>query len=159
MKSFLMLCLSILKKIAFLTTIVLITSFLLHLHRVHSRPLLTPHKNHRVAPVAVRVVAKSKWKHLRVLATAYVVNARESGKCPTYTSRTASGTIATKGTIAVDPRVIPMGSRMIVPHYGYGRARDTGGAIVGRRIDLAVLSCHAAYSWGVRSVLIAYQKP
>lgn len=41
-----------------------------------------------------------------------------------------------KGTVAVDPGVIPLGTRMYVPSYGYGVAEDTGGAVVGNIIDL-----------------------
>jgi 3D (Asp-Asp-Asp) domain-containing protein len=42
---------------------------------------------------------------------------------------TASGTYVHWGSIAVDPRLIPMGSKIFVPGYGYGRAEDTGSAI------------------------------
>ena len=36
----------------------------------------------------------------------------------------------------MDPRVIPLGTRMYIPGYGYGVAEDTGGAIIGNMIDL-----------------------
>jgi 3D (Asp-Asp-Asp) domain-containing protein len=49
---------------------------------------------------------------------------------------TATGTGVYKGIIAVDPRVIPLGTRMYIPGYGYGTAADTGGAIMGDIIDL-----------------------
>lgn len=49
---------------------------------------------------------------------------------------TATGTAVYKGIIAVDPSVIPLGTRMYVPGYGYGVAADTGGAIIGNMIDL-----------------------
>lgn len=49
---------------------------------------------------------------------------------------TATGTAVYKGIVAVDPRVIPLGTRMYVPGYGPGLAADTGGAIVGSIIDL-----------------------
>jgi len=50
---------------------------------------------------------------------------------------TATGTGVYKGIIAVDPRVIPLGTRMYVPGYGYGVAADTGGGVLGYSIDLA----------------------
>lgn len=49
---------------------------------------------------------------------------------------TATGTSVEKGTVAVDPSVIPLGTRLYVPGYGYAVAEDTGGAIVGNIIDL-----------------------
>jgi uncharacterized protein YabE (DUF348 family) len=52
-------------------------------------------------------------------------------------STTATGTGVYKGIIAVDPRYIPLGTRMYVPGYGYGVAADTGGGVKGYFIDLA----------------------
>lgn len=51
-------------------------------------------------------------------------------------STTATGTTVQKGTVAVDPGVIPLGTQMYIPGYGYGWAEDTGGAVVGNIIDL-----------------------
>ncbi len=48
---------------------------------------------------------------------------------------TATGTTVQKGTVAVDPSVIPLGTRMYIPGYGDGVAEDTGGAIIGNIID------------------------
>ncbi|MCI1995622.1 MAG: 3D domain-containing protein [Clostridium luticellarii] len=55
-------------------------------------------------------------------------------------------------TIAVDPTVIPLGSKVYVEGYGYAIAADIGGAIKGGRIDLFVPSQAEAQSWGRRSV-------
>ncbi len=49
---------------------------------------------------------------------------------------TASGTIAKVGTVAVDPKVIPLGTKLYVDGYGFATAEDTGGAIKGNKIDL-----------------------
>lgn len=56
--------------------------------------------------------------------------------------------------IAVDPRVIPLGSRVWVEGYGYAIAGDTGGAIKGNIIDLLVSSKQEAANWGRRQVRI-----
>lgn len=56
--------------------------------------------------------------------------------------------------IAVDPRVIPMGSKVWVEGYGYAVAGDTGGAIKGNRIDVLVQSKGQAYNWGRKKVKI-----
>lgn len=67
---------------------------------------------------------------------------------------TASGMPAKKGVIAVDKRVIPFGTKVYVPGYGYAVAGDTGGAIKGNRIDLCYDSKAEAFGWGVRDVTI-----
>jgi 3D (Asp-Asp-Asp) domain-containing protein len=66
---------------------------------------------------------------------------------------TATGTEAGPGSIAVDPTVIPLGSHLYVPGYGYGWAVDTGGAIKGTIVDVW-MSCPAAIQWGRRRLTI-----
>jgi 3D (Asp-Asp-Asp) domain-containing protein len=66
--------------------------------------------------------------------------------------RTATGTWPSRGTIAVDPEVIPLGSKLHVEGYGEGIAEDTGGAIKGEIIDLYMLDRNEALSWGRRQV-------
>ncbi len=67
---------------------------------------------------------------------------------------TASGSPVGWGAVAVDPSVIPMGSRLNIPGYGPGVAADTGGAIRGARIDLWFPSVAQALAWGTRVVTI-----
>ncbi|MFB3093406.1 MAG: 3D domain-containing protein, partial [Dehalococcoidia bacterium] len=64
---------------------------------------------------------------------------------------TATGTTVQKGTVAVDPSVIPLGTRMYIPGYGYGVAEDTGGAIIGNIIDLGY-GPDDVYDWYSRYV-------
>lgn len=59
-----------------------------------------------------------------------------------------------KKVIAVDPSVIPLGSKVWVEGYGVAVAGDTGGAIKGNRIDVHVPTTSAAYEWGVRTVTV-----
>ena len=66
--------------------------------------------------------------------------------------RTATGTWPSRGTIAVDPTIIPLGTRLFVEGYGEGIAEDTGGAIQGEIIDLYMLDRNEALSWGRRTV-------
>lgn len=68
--------------------------------------------------------------------------------------RTATGATAGYGIIAVDPRVIPLGTKIYVPGYGYGVAADTGGAIKGNKIDLCFNTRTEALNWGRRTVTI-----
>ena len=64
---------------------------------------------------------------------------------------TATGTSVQKGTVAVDPSVIPLGTQMYIPGYGYGVAEDTGGAIIGNIIDLGY-GANDVYDWYSRYV-------
>lgn len=56
--------------------------------------------------------------------------------------RTFTGVLAGYGVVAVDPRFMPLGTRLYIEGYGYAVAADTGGAIKGNRIDLAIDSQH-----------------
>jgi 3D (Asp-Asp-Asp) domain-containing protein len=59
-----------------------------------------------------------------------------------FHGRTFSGLLGGYGVVAVDPRFIPIGTRLFIEGYGYAIAADTGGAIKGNRIDLAIDSQH-----------------
>lgn len=65
---------------------------------------------------------------------------------------TASGIPAVRGVVAVDPDVIPLGTRLYIPGYGEAIAADTGGAIVGNRIDLLMDSYGEAMDFGRQDV-------
>jgi 3D (Asp-Asp-Asp) domain-containing protein len=69
---------------------------------------------------------------------------------------TATGLPVGPGIVAVDPNVIPLGTRMIIPGYGTGVAADTGGAIKGARIDVWLVSCNQAAAFG-GTIRIAFQ--
>jgi len=68
--------------------------------------------------------------------------------------KTASGVPVRKGVVAVDPRLIPLGTRLYIPGYGPGLAADVGTAIKGRIIDLWFPSTAQARNWGRRTVTI-----
>jgi 3D (Asp-Asp-Asp) domain-containing protein len=67
---------------------------------------------------------------------------------------TATGVSVGYGIIAVDPGVIPLGTRMSIPGYGEGVAADTGGSVAGSRIDLWFPTRAEALAWGTRAVTI-----
>ena len=77
-------------------------------------------------------------------------------KAYSYTGggRTAMGTRARVGEIAVDPRVIPLGSEVYIVGVGTRRAEDTGGNIKGNTIDIYKNTAAECRSWGVRYVTI-----
>ncbi|NWK68644.1 SH3 domain-containing protein [Bacillus paramycoides] len=101
--------------------------------------------------------APAGGREITVEATAYTANPGENG---TYGGRvlTAMGHDLTANpnmkVIAVDPKVIPLGSKVWVEGYGEAIAGDTGGAIKGNRIDVLVGSDSKADSWGRKSVKV-----
>jgi 3D (Asp-Asp-Asp) domain-containing protein len=68
---------------------------------------------------------------------------------------TATGLPVGWGVAAVDPSVIPLGTRMTVPGYGEAVAADTGGSVRGATIDLWFPTLAQARAWGRRTVTIA----
>jgi peptidoglycan DL-endopeptidase CwlO len=77
----------------------------------------------------------------------------------TATAYSTSGTTATGlpvgwGTVAVDPSVIPLGTRLTIPGYGAGVAADTGSAVSGSAIDLWFPSEQQALAWGRRVIVV-----
>lgn len=94
---------------------------------------------------------------IRMRATGYTSDYESTGKEPgdAYFGITTSGTVAKRNTssyssVAVDPRIIPLGTRLYVEGYGYAVAEDTGGAIKGNRVDLFFDSSSEADNWGVK---------
>ena len=95
-------------------------------------------------------------------ASAYDLSFASTGKRPGDPGWgiTASGTTARPGTVAVDPRVIPLGTRLYVESldgssdYGFAIAEDTGGAIKGYKIDLFYNSNAEAMRFGRRDVKV-----
>lgn len=67
---------------------------------------------------------------------------------------TASGKPAAEGRIAVDPSVIPLGTKVYVEGYGFAEACDTGGNIKGNTIDVYYNAVSKCYAWGCRYVTI-----
>ena len=65
---------------------------------------------------------------------------------------TATGIPARQGVVAVDPRVIPLGTRLYIMGYGPALAADTGGSIRGRKIDLCIEDYNEAIRFGRRTV-------
>lgn len=88
-----------------------------------------------------------RGKVISMNATAY--DARSAGG-----SRTCSGLPAKFGAVAVDPRVIPMGTMMFIEGYGLGVAADRGSAIKGNRIDLCFDSRAQAMHYGRHTVKV-----
>lgn len=67
---------------------------------------------------------------------------------------TATGMRAVRGVVAVDPKFIPLGTKLYVEGYGFAIAGDTGGAIKGNRIDLCFNTVAECYTFGRRKVVV-----
>lgn len=100
---------------------------------------------------------KESERYLKVQATAYWTHDPEdaSGHGIAYDGTPA---VAYK-TIAVDPKVIPLQSEVFVPGIGWCRANDTGNAIKGAIIDIAMPNRNAAWAWGRRTVIVSIRSP
>ncbi|TJZ40570.1 LysM peptidoglycan-binding domain-containing protein [Priestia megaterium] len=114
-----------------------------------STPSTSAQSTSTPAPAPVQE-SKSVSKEITVEATAY------TAYCAGCSGITATGidlrSNPNRKVIAVDPRVIPLGSHVYVEGYGEAIAGDTGGAIKGTRVDLFMASQSSALNWGRKTV-------
>lgn len=90
-------------------------------------------------------------QELTMTATGYA-----PGDGGTPSNYTATGLLAKRGVVAVDPGVIPLGTRVYVEGYGPAIAADTGGAVKGMMIDLCFDSVQEAWDYGLRHGVKVY---
>jgi 3D (Asp-Asp-Asp) domain-containing protein len=100
--------------------------------------------------------APSNYKEvLDITATAYAPGAHDNDQ---WGDKTFLGTQIRPGVVAVDPNVIPLGSKVYIQypsgHGEYAVAEDTGGAIKGNRIDIAKTSVAKAQDFGMKDVKV-----
>ncbi|WP_245238108.1 3D domain-containing protein [Paenibacillus etheri] len=99
---------------------------------------------------------------MKVMATGYTAGYESTGKTSkhpeygiTYSGVKVRRDKNTVSTIAADPKIIPLGSILYIPGYGYGIVADTGSAIKGRKIDLYFATTKQVYKeWGKKSVVV-----
>lgn len=106
----------------------------------------------QVAQNVSRSAAKASGKTMYMLSTAYTAN------CSGCSGITATGINLKKNpnmkVIAVDPNVIPLGTKVYVEGYGYAIAADTGSSIRGNKIDVFMPSKSKANAWGRKHVKV-----
>ncbi len=123
------------------------------------RPTATP------APASVPVAAPAPEQiitTLKVTATGYTAGYESTGKTAkhpqygiTYSGVKVRRDKNTVSTIAADPKVLPLGSVLYIPGYGYAVVADTGSAIKGRKIDLYFSTTKQVYKeWGKKTVVV-----
>ena len=91
------------------------------------------------------------------LGPAVVSAGPDKGK-PKNVGQTAKGTTARHGTVAADTSVLPFGTVVEVPGYGFGRVEDRGGDIRGNHIDLWFPTHEAAKNWGRKTLRVRIWK-
>lgn len=105
-----------------------------------------------VAKPVSSIAVKPKEKVYRMVATAY------TAYCKGCSGITKTGINLRKNpdakVVAVDPKVIPLGSKVWVEGYGNAVAGDIGSAIKGKKIDIYVKNKKTAYQWGRRTVTV-----
>lgn len=101
-------------------------------------------------PEPAKIENSSSSKTIVVSATGY--STQQAG----LSTHTATGIDlrVNSRVIAVDPSVIPLGSKVEIPGYGVFIAGDTGGAIKGNKIDIHFSTVQQALSWGRRTITI-----
>ncbi len=87
-----------------------------------------------------------------------IASGSQKGK-PKQVGITASGTRARLGTVAADTKVLPFGTVVHVPGYGYGVVEDRGGAIRGHKLDLYFPTHRQALEWGRKRVRVTVWTP
>lgn len=97
----------------------------------------------RQVAVAAPTQVAPGGRTMTVVATGYSIH-----------GHTATGAPTGWGVVAVDPGVIPLGTRISIPGYGSGVAADTGSAVQGASIDLWFPTVAQANAWGRRTVTI-----
>jgi 3D (Asp-Asp-Asp) domain-containing protein len=76
------------------------------------------------------------WRVIRMLATSYSASTAGVSRSASWYGHVRCGFAMRAGIVAVDPRIVPLGTNVYVDGYGVGNACDTGSAIIGKRIDL-----------------------
>lgn len=97
------------------------------------------------------------WRAYTMYATSYSPARAGTPITSKWYGHTASGKMLTKGMVAIDRRLMPFGTRMYVPGYGFASAEDTGGGVKGRWIDLGYDDSNYV-SWH-RSVTVYFLTP
>ena len=124
-----------------------------------------PNSRDYAAPVEMSVIATGycncqkccDWRYTWY-GRAVHASGKSKGK-PKKVGLTASGTRARHGTIAADTSLLPFGTVIEVPGYGFGRVEDRGGAIKEKHIDLWFRRHSDAKKWGRRQIKIKVWKP
>lgn len=103
-------------------------------------------------PAAKPAASQKRYKEITVKATAYTAS------CKGCSGITSTGINLKKNpnakVISVDPKLIPLGSKVYVPGYGEAIAGDKGSAMGGNKIDVFIPDRNKALQWGTKTIKI-----
>lgn len=107
----------------------------------------------KIIAVGRRTVVHTTSRSLEMKRTVTGNTLTAQATAYTFTGyNTSTGITPYRGVVAVDPNVIPLGTRLYIENYGEAVALDTGGSIKGNRIDLFFCTREEALNWGRRTV-------
>ncbi|MEA1960768.1 MAG: 3D domain-containing protein [Bacillota bacterium] len=124
-----------------------------YVKQVENEPSPAPQVEQTENPAPIETpptVSRGEARTITVVATGYTDAPEENypwAGAPSYI-----GLPLERGIVAVDPNIIPMGTKLYIEGYGEGIAADQGGAIKGNRIDLFFDTKTEAFDWGMRTV-------
>jgi len=118
---------------------------------VATKPATSTSTPKATTPPVSTTPSRGSGRTLTMLATAYDPGPGSNGQ---WAGISYLGTPLHYGIVAVDPNVIPLGSRLYIEGYGEGYAADTGGAIKGNRIDLCFNTYEEAMDFGMKNVKV-----
>jgi 3D (Asp-Asp-Asp) domain-containing protein len=110
----------------------------------------------KTAQTAKAPAAAAAYKEIKVTATAYTASCKGCSGI-TYTGLNLKKNPYAK-VISVDPRIIPLGSKVYVPGYGMAIAADKGSAVKGNKIDVFISNKQRALQWGNKTITIKVYK-
>ncbi|CAH0279931.1 Cell wall-binding protein YocH [Peribacillus sp. Bi96] len=123
---------------------------------IHPKQVLKVKQTSTSSKPKAKTTSAKKYKTITVNATAYTAD------CKGCSGITASGLNLKKNpkvkAISVDPKVIPLGTKVHVEGYGEAIAADKGGAIKGNKIDVFYSSKSKAINWGRKTVKVKVYK-
>lgn len=142
---------AITERVTLWNTVIVDRQIVNHTTLQHARPAVILAAPPRTVAEAMAITGSHKLLAVySMVATAYTADSAQAYP----TGRTATGLPAHYGVVAVDPRIIPLGAHLFIEGYGAAIAADTGGAIIGNRIDLCMDSYQRAISWGRQPVRV-----
>jgi len=109
-----------------------------------------PIQQPKIALIQPEQLITNREDYILMRSSAYTCSKEEG----TQDRISYSGVEVSRGSVAVDPKRIPLGTKLYIEGYGHATAHDVGGAIKGDRIDLYMETKKEAFTWGRKNVRV-----